>query len=205
MKERPILFNTLMVRALLEGRKTQTRRIAKICKDPDLGCELTPGELSRLDQDVIERACPHGRIGDRLWVRETWCDTRVGGFDRPAHYKVDIGNPSEANDIRLSYGLPWIPSIHMPRWASRITLEITGVRIERLQDITEEDAKAEGIEREEGSAYWKNYETGPGWRYWESPIQSFRTLWDSIYGGDPAQCWDANPWVWVNEFRRVEA
>lgn len=95
----------------------------------------------------------------------------------------------------------WKPSIHMPRAASRITLEITGVRVERLQSISESDCIAEGIESEPGTAHWKNYETGPGWRYWESPKQSYRTLWESING--PGS-WDTNPWAWCIEFKKVE-
>ena len=109
------------------------------------------------------------------------------------------------------------PSIHMPRWASRITLEIAGVRIERLQDISEEDAKAEGLSTvtKDGRLYkWgiPDRDGLPGtdddgwpWTQWDTdPRQAFRRLWDSIYGSDPAKCWDANPWVWVNCFRRVE-
>ena len=146
-KERPIIFSGPMIRAILEGRKTQTRRIVK------------PNCLSKLS--------PYGRTGDRLWVRETWGHNPEG----PGYvYRSD-------GDFDMKFhGDRWRPSIHMPRWASRITLEVTGVRVERLQDINEEDALAEGVEH------------------------AFRSLWESING--PGS-WDANPWVWVVEFRRV--
>jgi len=179
VKERPILFSGPMVRAILEGRKTQTRRMVK--PQPAIA---TPGCF-----DVTK--CPYGVVGDCIWVRETWARIHDGILHkldpepdiRTPHgngwstvYRAD-GEPYHWSD----YGVPWRPSIHMPRWASRITLEIVSIRVERLQDIREEGASAEGVD-------W-------GTRR----VFAFRDLWDSIYGN-----WDANPWVWVVEFRRVE-
>lgn len=190
MKERPILFNAPMVRAILDGRKTQTRRIAKVTSE---GCKegfITPlaGFVPRSIENHISY-CPHGVAGDRLWVRETF-SSHIGNYGESIEYAYRA-----THDDR--YG-PWKPSIHMPRSASRILLEVTNVRVERLQDISEEDAVAEGIEQEPGTSHWKNYDTSPGgWRYWESPIQSYRTLWESINGKGS---WDLNPWVWVVEF-----
>lgn len=155
--ERPILFSGPMVRAILEGRKTVTRRIAKPVKHPDLGNIHTPGALvlESEPQHVIDRACPYGQPGDRLWVRETWtidmlgAHSTVNGYDSlyALRYRADDAD----REIHVAPGEPdpylklydnrrgdWRPSIHMPRWACRILLEITAVRIERLQDISEE-------------------------------------------------------------------
>jgi hypothetical protein len=224
MKERPILFSAPMVRGLLNDTKTQTRRLIKpqpyvdpqgnFCwngwnygqdfSGPHIQAIASPLPSSRTGRVL----CPYGKPGDRLWVRETWgmfkktpdnhvhaCvrgDGRPSGFE--PHYRA-------TDTWEMPVGA-WRPSIHMPRWASRITLEITEVRVERLQDISVADAIAEGIESEPGTAHWKNYDTSPGgWRYWESPIQSYRTLWNSINGPD---AWDANPWVWAVSFERVE-
>ncbi len=207
MKERPILFSGPMVRALLAGTKTQTRRIAKPVRHPDLGNVYAPGALvlEHEPQHVIDRCCPYGRPGDRLWVRETHMNW----------WKLDPENPEgprlfshvaafAADGYVLEPGERWIPSIHMLRAASRILLEITGVRIERLQDISDEDARAEGIERMAGDPECghRNYldKTGQDWAL--SPRESFRSLWESING--PAS-WAKNPWVWVVEFERAQA
>jgi hypothetical protein len=221
MKERPILFNAAMVRAVLDGSKTQTRRVVKpqpsYCGlewrsdgvfsswvDPALNMD----EFSE-DGGSYFRKCPYGQPGDRLWVRETW--RGVVNIAPPGSYKYAVAHyiPDREHCRRVEYaashdadGDPWRPSIHMPRWASRITLEIVSVRVERLQDISEADAKAEGIAKEPDTAHWKNYDPTARWRYWESAVQSFRTLWESVYC---TESWDANPWVWVVEFKRVEA
>ena len=195
MKYRPMLYSGPMVRGLLDGSKTQTRRACKL--------DYRPG-MPEPELQSFLLSCPYGQPGWRLWVRESFCPIY------PQDPTYNNGEPIEydyaatyVHGYRLgdSLGLKkkWKPSIHMPRFASRITLEITGVRVERLQDISEADAIAEGIEREAG--WWKNYDPSAGWRYWESPIQSYRTLWESING--PGS-WEANPWVWVVEFRRVE-
>lgn len=173
MKERPILFSGEMVRAILDGRKTQTRRVIKPQGEP----------YTIEDVDVLK--CPYGIPGDRLWVRETFADLRGMGFGHKWAYRADTPEGSESDRIRIGYGVRWKPSIHMPRWASRITLEITDIRVERVQDITYIDAKAEGVEYEKG---------------YTDPREAFATLWNSInakrdYG------WAMNPWVWIIEFK----
>lgn len=186
MKTRPILFSGPMVRAILEGRKTMTRRIAK--PEHFRGSVMPPDlALARPDSMTF---CPYGTQGDRLWVRETWMsvfevDTgflgwayRAGGMpqdDRSA------GNYMDGTDR-------WSPSIHMPRAASRITLEITGVRVERLQEITHADAIAEGCQPHPNATT-------------QSKCDDFKRLWESING--PAS-WDANPYVWAITFNRIE-
>lgn len=203
MKERPILFSGAMVRALLAGTKTQTRRIAKPVRHPDLGNVYSPGALvlEHEPQHVIDRVCPYGQPGDRLWVRETWAygihalNSRNAEREGPWVYGAD----SAAEQGRLCDR--WRPSIHMHREASRITLELTDVRVERLQVISEADARAEGTTpipdpcdhvrlacSDIGCSGPQPYRVG------------FRSLWEQINGPDS---WDANPWVWVIEFKRL--
>lgn len=209
MIERPILFSAPMVRAILDGHKTQTRRIIKSRsrKHPsyclvDYGDGWWPylsddGESSVTDDGMEQAiACPYGEAGDRLWVKETWgYDQADNGGDRHWKRLVYRADPG-AEPLDNGEPIPWTPSIHMPRWASRITLEVAGVRAEALQDISEADAKAEGA---------PDYEEGidhppPGADHEWSFRGSFIRLWESING--PGS-WDANPWVWVIEFRRV--
>ncbi|MGP2500460.1 morphogenetic protein [Pantoea ananatis] len=195
-----------MVRAVLDGGKTQTRRILKV--QPHAGIRNSVFVKSGYeDGHGKELVCPFGAVGDRLWVRETW-----------ARYNID----QDSHDIAYRATTPedwpkegrWRPSIHMPRWASRITLEITGVRVERLNNISESDAIAEGLA--EISKDGRIYKYGvpdrdgyPGtddygwpWHEWERyPISAYSKLWKSIYG---EESWQANPWVWVIEFKRVE-
>lgn len=193
MAERPILMSAPMVRATLDGSKTQTRRVAsKPVRHPDLGNLYTPGALvlEGESQQVIERACPYGRPGDRLWVREAWAphpqDTST------VFYRATV----EAEPGFPVWSGPWRPSIHMPRWASRIMLEITRVRVERLQDISDADAVAEGIGLNP-SAVGVSMTFPQG----ESACHAaFRVLWESING---PESWAANPWVWVIDFRRI--
>ncbi|EOT15959.1 hypothetical protein L346_02711 [Pseudomonas aeruginosa MSH-10] len=228
MKERPILFTGPMVRALLEGRKTATRRIAKPVKHPDLGNIYAPGALvlEREPQHVIDRACPYGQPGDRLWVRETWTDVNLCGAPALA-YRADedirdLMEESGFLDDRgaFNYDDPrvkpypfacwyadldqarWRPSIHMPRWAFRILLEITAVRVERLQDISDDQAEAEGVERPENIT---NVDAWDGaerelFNAMNQPRARFRRLWSDING---SESWDSNPWVWCIEFKRV--
>lgn len=194
MKERPILFSAPMVRALLDGRKTQTRRIVKPRRDRDVGCELAPHEIAgEVNQGVYRNA--YCEPGDRLWVRETWYDAS-SALHSCVLYRAD------GDDI---YGGKWRPSIRMPRWVSRITLEVTGVRVEKLQDISGDDSIAEGIERADdffGCPCWRAYGEPAGADVVcpDDPVGSYRSLWESING--PGS-WDANPWVWVIEFRRL--
>ena len=216
MKERPILFSGPMVRAIREGRKTQTRRVIKpqppeqplpnchpnhSAKHPSPYLDSYCSELKtptnprgmgdrwcwwQVDdrQCLPTFRCPYGQPGDRLWVRETFRSKQQCGETIDWTYRADCPALTE-------YLFPWKPSIFMPRQASRITLEIVGVRVERLQDISEEDAKAEGCE----------------WSQWSFPNSTkpgksaYRALWESING--PGS-WDLNPWVWVVEFKEVK-
>lgn len=212
MRERPILFKGEMVKAILEGRKTQTRRIIKpqpyqsdrippgfpdtkpgdifICPDrfptnknpgkviaecESLGCYHVMGV-----KQFVKKHSPFGKVGDRLWVRETWKQV----FNTPAIYAYRATEPHEIN------GGKWKPSIFMPRQASRITLEITNIRVERLQDIDDEQAGKEGI-------MYFNYK-GP---YCDSGRLIFKQLWESING---KESWKDNPYVWVVEFEVVK-
>lgn len=189
MKERGMIFNAEMVRAILDGRKTQTRRPIKWKQTRFTEmAERDDGSLWPWAEDCerggdIWFACPFGEVGDRIWVRETFC--AVPDHEEPAGCSALL----YAADGNGPYG-KWTPSIHMPRWASRLTLEITGVRVERLRDLSEDDAKSEGITPPSGGVL-------PGWEY----RINFRDLWMDIYGADN---WEANPWVWVIEFKRVE-
>lgn len=206
MKERGMIFNGEMVRAILDGRKTQTRRIIKqrhLFK-PVRGFGFEPDSLNypvhmpagAEGEEAIAWAkdnCPHGKPGDRIWGRETWTPESVDaeeGRYAPDYRAMANGQPVDGK---------WRPSIHMPRWASRILLEITNVRVERLNDISEEDAADEGVGQLRGG-FWKHYQ--PGWTQHQlSARGSFVTLWKSIYG---EESWRANPWVWVIEFKRIE-
>ncbi|EAN1667582.1 hypothetical protein FD430_16310 [Salmonella enterica] len=212
MKERGMIFNSEMVRAIIDGRKTQTRRPIKWKQTRFTEvAERDDGSLWPWAEDCerggdIWFTCPFGEVGDRIWVRETF--SCIGNEDgHPVDANSNLCSREDAQRIyRASaiqnpgnYGLwtspdgfdfegSWTPSIHMPRWASRITLEITDVRVERLNNISECDAKAEGGPTEctlIGDKYF------PG----------FRSLWKSIYG---EESWAANPWVWVIKFKRVE-
>ncbi|HBO1871470.1 TPA: hypothetical protein ACIR1N_005648 [Pseudomonas aeruginosa] len=203
MKERPILFSGPMVRAILEGRKTVTRRVMK--PQPDfLGSMVDPNTpFKTLDAGLHARiTCPYGEPGDRLWVREAWAaDAQVDAIaprdlsqGEPIWYPADFSvRQTGCSMISKGRGRP---SIHMPRWASRILLEITAVRIERLQDISEKQALAEGVELEGEGVCW----AGAAGTASDSPVESFRLLWELING---AGSWNANPWVWGVEFKRV--
>lgn len=209
MKEHPILFSTPMIVAILEGRKTQTRRIIKLpagfqeCNEDNdwefEGSPQWPHAIYKKTGCLAALPAPCNLV-DRLWVRETFClQTNIFGQffdDRTPFYKAD--------DIKLPVGHKWKPSIFMPRWASRITLSITDIRAEFLQDISEEDAKAEGIDTlHKGYDFpWKDYQlkTLNGC---QTARDSYRSLWNSLnekrgYG------WDKNPGVWVYEFRKVD-
>lgn len=208
MKERPILFSERMVRAILDGRKTQTRRVLKPqpCRLPDfnvgrLSIKIKGSIYGAFSPDCPRIACPYGQPGDRLWVRETWAPADEMLYNSRAEPARIIAYPADryAYDYNAEYApdttdwnfnkLRKKPSIHMPRWASRITLEITGVRVERLQDISEADAMAEGIEREFAHGEdlgWKNH------------------LWHGHFGKYGPGSWEANSWVWVIEFRRID-
>jgi hypothetical protein len=212
MADKPIIFSAPMVRALLNDSKTQTRRIIKPQPLSVVGHKSVPfnGTPEALKSLLLQsgKGCPYGQPRDRLWVRETIRFDSECGHYYAATMPGSLGNPQGRAYVDMEKELSGkelpdhsIPGIHMPRWASRIELCITHVRVERLKSISEDDAIAEGIERHQKAAHWKNYDKDPqGWGYWESPIQSYRTLWNSINGPD---AWDANPWVWVVEFERA--
>ena len=250
MKERPILFSGAMVRAILAGRKTQTRRVVKAPKHQsmhgrstnwgaafaDSSFDGTVGQYLKLvygggdlgpDECTDRVFCPYGVIGDRLWVRESGWQSEGRFFaydatkgvarcsdDAPGYY-IQV-SPEEAESWDKSewrhYGWKRTPSIHMPRWASRMALEITGVRAERVQDISSADAIAEGIYQCE-SGFWWSDPTTQDYLHRDRPtpdgfnggaVDAYRDLWDSINGTRPGCSWEANPWVWCVEFKRVE-
>lgn len=204
MKERPILFSGEMVKAILAGTKTLTRRIMKWSEaDKPIVHFLAP-DGARVSQDTpgatpwpfAERdgsdwplRCPYGAPGDRLWVRETFARD-VPGCEGGISYRADHNDPrgdGPANPMR------WTPAIYMPRALSRIDLEITAVRVERLQDISEKDVIAEGV----GCARIQD-----GGKTGQGPlIDGFANLWDTINGERAS--WESNPWVWVVGFKRV--
>lgn len=224
IKERPILFSGPMVRAILDGRKTQTRRVIK--PQPMTVDDTVPQPWPvivgkgpqvewfgrKVPDKHRELPCPFGRVGDRLWVRENF---RIHSLDndkppadapegrRTVHYEADgapenevvrceitspAGNKIGASRIPAAFFGKLRPSIHMPRWASRITLEITGVKVERLQEISEEDAVAEGMEERSVAAIGL------------TPASRFEMLWRDLHG---PESWASNPWVWAISFKRV--
>ena len=217
MKERGMIFNGEMVRAILDGRKTQTRRPIKWkqTRFTEIG-EREDGSKWPWSEDAEHACdfwhpCPFGAVGDRIWVRETWSSDFANYYpndrvwyaaDNNRQLDIDMvdgvrGIYSPESDVHVPFR--WHPSIHMPRWASRILLEITDVRVERLNAINEHDAQAEGVAKLRGG-FWKHYQ--PGWTQHQlSARGSFVTLWKSIYGDES---WNSNPWVWVIKFKRIE-
>lgn len=249
MKERPILFSAPMVRAIMEGRKTMTRRVCKIALPEGIEYEPNPEDrdgicwsavlgandiwgqlrwlvgakwgcqpLSKEHEHLLPPCvCPYGVKGDRLWVRENFYHGDGFYDDKPdvawknwhgirdgvrkatwIDYQADMDDARwrEFNDDPWA----WKPSIFMPRWASRITLEITGVRVERLNEITYDDAVSEGLVYEDG--VWSvDDKNGKTISRCVDPRDTFMQLWSSING---RESWDANPWVWVVEFQRIK-
>lgn len=243
MKERPILFKDEMIRAILEGRKTQTRRVVKpqpeTMRDPfpttpetmmadGYSCNRVfkiterPGIYRCLGmRNFVEAFSPYGQPGDRLWVREAWAmidkDYKPADLAKATSlvYRADgLKVPNQRDrEIRAIFAdrcrfpmdeIKWRPSIHMPRVASRLTLEITGVRVERLQDISYQDAQAEGVQTETADPWFYHISTERNVYDFaaDEPQGSFRKLWESING--PGS-WMENPWVWVIEFKRVQS
>lgn len=205
MKEHPILFSGEMAKAILEGRKTQTRRIVKPQPSEGLCTQrITTGDGITFEAEATEQdwKCPYGIIGQRLWVRETWQETTwMHPSDENYGYIYRASENGKAWEDNYE-DFTWRPSIHMPRKASRITLEITNIRVERVQDITREGALAEGIKFHEG---FEGFCIGEGFKmkcfHASNPIISFIKLWDEINGKRTS--WDSNPWVWVIEFKRI--
>jgi hypothetical protein len=217
VKERPILFSAPMVRALLDGRKTQTRRMVK---PQPLSQGYTPlisynhgvAEISFGPHDEGPRGLrwwrsPYGQPGDALYVKETWQADVEDAPLKPSEIKPGrpifyaAGGDKNRGALAVQSG-GWRPSLFMPRWASRITLEITGVRVERLNDCSKTDAEAEGLVRLPATG---RYAISKGDQYfgaaWFDPRAAYQALWEQING--PGS-WEVNPWVWVVEFRRVE-
>ncbi len=223
MKERPILFSAPMVRAILEGRKTKTRRVVKgvpeWCDRAGYTCFTPDGYISFRgnyeDKGPCEKfiKCPYGKVGDQFWVRETFAITTNVDREKewPSRPHKNFDNDDLASVIYRADGewewvdddgfrtehSYWKPSIFMPRWASRIQLEITGTRVERLQDISEYDAIAEGV-----GEHWICSDSMPDNPHLNhNPLSRFIDLWKSING---EQSWNQNPWVWVIEFKRIK-
>jgi hypothetical protein len=186
MKERPILFSTPMVQAIMEGRKTQTRRIAKGHALQFLDAGLLSEYVSKQD------LCPYGELGDILWVRETWAlPVDADGNDAGYQYKADYSDGSER--------WKWKPSIHMQKSACRLFLQITYIAIERLNDISDDDAIAEGIIGwSDASGFGHPDHDYPTV---DNPVESYKSLWKKING---EESWNENPWVWVIEFKRIK-
>lgn len=218
MKERPILFKGAMVRSILDGSKTQTRRVikhqpvGKVWPLVDTAINFATGEKENVGVWFIDEndlhddgaMCPYGQPGGRLWVRESgWqrpertAKMMREGADTwaPYYYDADGNDQQEALDLH-TWGFKRRPSIHMPRAASRITLEIIAVRVERLQEISQADARAEGAPPSHPSIDRVSRSFG----YADFSRSWYAQLWESING--PGS-WDANPWIWVIEFRRV--
>jgi len=235
MKERGMIFNGEMVRAILDGRKTQTRRPLKWkqTRFTEIG-EREDGSKWPWSEDAENvcdywHPCPFGAVGDRIWVRETYQGPLFdyehmeayledsSKFEKPDFcvYRADGKPAPEFYDADDNLHCCWRPSIHMPRWASRILLEITDVRVERLNNISHEDAEREGIHIEvwDQTVVARNYAAEDEFfQFWSEDFPhyvnmndlyraSFQSLWKSIYG---EESWQANPWVWVIEFKRVE-
>lgn len=234
-KERSILFSAPMVRAILDGRKTQTRRVWKMptgCvwdKDGyDGGCLYPKDDGDYFTMEVDEIHCPYGREGSRLWVRESFWQYGQYAFTGnltkkrkpeviflPFGQDIVFEEPHVKPTNRFVLGYHKRPSIFMTRWASRIDLLIKNVRVERLQDISEADAIAEGLKAisKDGALYQYgipdkdglpgNDDIGWNWQDWEQdPRDGFKTLFQSING---VESWDKNPWVWVIEFERIKS
>ncbi|KTB50162.1 ASCH domain-containing protein [Klebsiella quasipneumoniae] len=214
MKERGMIFNREMVRAILDGRKTQTRRIMKPQPEPcPRGGHWWPSNVFKTMLHVEEEmqngkggwgglvgdSCPFGDLGDRIWVRETWAEAGASAPDLKlyrANYPEHV--PSIYENVPPTEEIRWTPSIHIPRWASRILLEITDVRVEQLNAISQEDAQAEGMELTGWRPTYSDPDSGGEVM---TPYDNFAELRSSIYG---EESWNANPWVWVIEFKRIE-
>ena len=207
-KMRPILFSTEMVQAILAGRKTQTRRVVKFPKTalinllPDEEITLTrmqdgykdgirPVWGSDDDPNWFSTKCPYGAVGDVLWVRETWAEY----YDPHGHPHVPFIAYRAGYDDENASEIKWKPSIHMPHAAARLFLKITDIRVERLQDISEADAVAEGAEGLLCTFLSNPYKGYTSW------IEGFKKIWQKINGADS---WEVNPWVWVVQFERIE-
>lgn len=210
MKQRPILFNGAMVRAILDDSKTQTRRVVKpqpllhtthwdsSASAPSLWMGTGPSEATGGTRQTWGWSrCPFGQVGDQLWVRETFSDVYGNGGDEEERLE-HVMYKADGDTDPYVIGGRWTPSIHMPRWASRIQLEITGVRVERLQNISEEDAFAEGVNNK--IAAEAVHKAPSRFTLLPATVHGYAHLWDSING---AGAWETNPWVWAIDFKRT--
>ena len=221
MKARPIIFQGHTVCALVDDRKTHSRRIVNARKSAE-GLVLSPGigydiasehqeslaiqgyELTKHDDGLftVIPPCPYSQPGDLLWVRESFRNARSGA----PIYRADKAKSMGMDEYSDRH--KWKSSIYMPRWASRLTLRITDVRVERVQDISEDDAVAEGLRvvKEDDAILWYSGLATEDWGGWselwqpDDPVAAYRDLWESINGN-----WDENPWVWVLEFEVIQA
>lgn len=195
MREHPIIFSGSMVRATLEDRKTMTRRVVKPQPEEGTDCPYHVGA----GEDRKARICPYGVPEDRLWVRETFASVTIHGFT-DTHGEQDteqmIYRADEWKPTGKGYRIKWTPSIYMRRHESRLTFEIVSIRVERLQEITEEDAKKEGTQE------WYPDPRKPNGAPYGTNKRRFQDLWDSLNG--KKYPWSSNPWVWVIEFRRIK-
>lgn len=211
MKERGMIFNGEMVRAILDGRKTQTRRPVKLpVHDKNLGCELAGNELAGELSAGNYLNSAFGKPGDRIWVRETFRVHSRATEVATLVYKASVRNSWTEQTHRVPVSVcnkpatpeKWTPSLQMPRWASRILLEITNIGVQRIHSISQNDAAREGLMRLPATG---RYCINQGDQYFggasHDAREVFSWLWQSIYG---EESWNANPWVWVIEFKRVE-
>jgi len=232
MAEHPIIFNSKSIQAIVAGAKSQTRRVVKPLVYMKKYCNLRWGGFedfqeantaaataAKLNLSQGLKVCPYGEVGDKLWVRETWGSPDADYIRCKEGRKPKLGDKivyraNPADDYQWSKGKPsqgsfcWRSPIFMPKWAARIWLEITGMRVERLQDISEEDAIAEGIgygfQRNSGWPDYLHIKNGICELTQDTARMSYSTYWDSINAkrGHP---WENNDWVWVIEFKQIES
>lgn len=206
MKERPIIFSSPMVRSILDGRKTQTRRVVKLRGGHEQELIGTRGKFDAAFSEDIDSGvnCPYGLPGDRLWVREKWTGTfHLENF----HIAYAADGSERFADAPPGYVLPksalkpdnWVTPLFMPRWSSRITLEITDVRVQRIQEISEQDSLSEGAELDSDGFPLGHPPLDDGY---DTATEWFSDLWDSI-NAKRGFGWESNPWVWAITFQKV--